>query len=68
MKLGPVTKLDKRNKTRSKQIDDDVISGNCGVTVIFTICGQFGDQKPDSERIVSKTYFFINNNLLFYKN
>ena len=26
MKLGPVTKLDKRNKTTSKRPDDDVMS------------------------------------------
>ena len=26
MKLGPVTKLDKRNKTRSKTLDDNVMS------------------------------------------
>ena len=25
MKLGPVTRLDKRNKTKSKKIDDDVM-------------------------------------------
>ena len=29
MKLGPVTKLDKRNKTRSKKFDDGAISNNC---------------------------------------
>ena len=28
MKLGPVTKLDKRNKTTSKKIDDDVMLAN----------------------------------------
>ena len=26
MKLGPVTKLDKRNKTTGKKFDDDVMS------------------------------------------
>ena len=26
MKLGPVTKLDKKNKTTSKKFDDDVMS------------------------------------------
>ena len=35
MKLGPVTKLDKRNKATSKQIDVDVMSENCDVIVIF---------------------------------
>ena len=42
MKLGPVTKLDKRNRTRSKKIDDDVMSENCDVIVIFWIFDQFG--------------------------
>ena len=31
MKLGPVTKLDKRNKTTSKKFDDDVMSEKCDV-------------------------------------
>ena len=35
MKLGPVTKLDKRNKTTSKKIDDDLILENCDVIAIF---------------------------------
>ena len=42
MKLRPVTKLDKRNKTTSKKFDDDVMSENCDVIVIFRIFGQFG--------------------------
>ena len=42
MKLGPVTKFDKRNRTRSKKIDDDVMSENCDVIVIFRIFDQFG--------------------------
>ena len=42
MKLGPVTKLDKRNKTTSKKFDDDVISANWDLIVIFPIYGQFG--------------------------
>ena len=68
MKLGPVTKLDKRNKTTSKKFDDDVMSENCDVIVIFPIYGQFGAiRKPDSGRIVCKTYIFINSNLLSYK-
>ena len=69
MKLGPVTKLDKRNKTTSKKIDDDVMSENCDVIAIFPIYGQFGAiWKPDSGRIVCKTYIFINSNLSSYKN
>ena len=35
MKLGPVTKHDKRNKTTSKNFDDDVMSGNCNVILRF---------------------------------
>ena len=35
MKLGPVTKLDERNKTTSKKFDDDVMSANCDVMFIF---------------------------------
>ena len=31
MKLGPVTKLDKRNETMSMSIEDDVMSSNCEV-------------------------------------
>ena len=69
MKLGPVIKLEKRNKTTSKKIDYDVISSKCDVIVVFPVDGQLGAiRKPDSERIVSKTYFFINSNRLSYKN
>ena len=48
MKLGPVTKFDKRIKTTSKNFDDDNI---------FPIYGQFGALwKPDSGHIVCKTF------------
>ena len=60
MKLGPVYKLYKRNKATSKNFDDDVMSGNCGVIVIFSIYSQFGAiRKPNSGRRVCKTYVFI---------
>ena len=69
MKLGPVTKLDKRNKTISKNFDDDVTSENCDVIAIFPIYGQFGAiWNPDSGRIVCKIYISTNSNLLSYKN
>ena len=69
MKLGSVTKLDKKNKTTSKNFDDDVISANCDVIVIFPIYSQFAAiRKLDSGRMVYKTYIFINSNLLSYKN
>ena len=49
MKLGLVTKLDKRNKTTSKKINGGVLSANFDVIVIFPIYGQFGAiWKPDS--------------------
>ena len=55
MKLGPVTKIDKKNKPASKKNKfDDVIA-------IFPICGQVGAiGKPDPGRIVCKTYISIN--------
>ena len=69
MKLGPVTKLDKRNKATSKEFDDDIMSENCNVIVIFSIYGQFGAiRKQDPGHRVCKIYVFINNNLLSYKN
>ena len=53
MKLGLVTKLDKRNKTTSKNFDNDVTLANCDVIVIFLISCQFGAiWKPDSGCIV----------------
>ena len=40
-----------------------------GVIAIFQIYSQFGAiRKPDSRRVVCKTYIFINSNLLSYKN
>ena len=69
MKLTSITKLDKRNKTTSKKFVDDVMSENCEVIVIFPIYDQFGAiRNPDFGRIFCKTYVFINNNLLSYKN
>ena len=64
MKLEPVTKLDKKNKTTSKKIDNDVILGNYDA-----IYGRFGSiRKPDSRHIVCKSYIFSDSNLLFYEN
>ena len=69
MKLGPVTKLGKRNKTPSKNFDDDVMSGNCDDIVIFQIFGQFGEfRRQDSGHRVCKSYVFSNSNLWSYKN
>ena len=70
MKVLPVTKLDKRNTATSKKNDDDdVMSENCDVTIIFPIYNQFvAILKRDPGHIVCKTYIFINSNLLSYKN
>ena len=57
MKLRPVTKLHKQNKTMSKKIDDDVMSENYGIILI---------SKLDSGWIVCKTHVFVNNNFLSY--
>ena len=58
MKLGPVTKLDKKNKITLRNFPDDVVLMNCGVIYILLIYGQFDSvRKPDSGRTVSKTYF-----------
>ena len=62
MKLGPLPTLDVKH-------DDDVMSPNCVVIIIFPIYGQFGAiRKPDSGRIVCKTYIFNKSDLLSYKN
>ena len=53
MKLGLVSKLDKKNKTLSKNFDDNVISENHDGIVISLIYGQFGAiENPDSRGIV----------------
>ena len=69
MKLGPVTKLHKKNKKNAKKIDDDIISANCDITIIFLIHGELGaNQKSNSRHTVCKTYLFINSTLSSYKN
>ena len=53
MKLMPVTEHDKKNKTTSRKFDDDVMSANCDVIVIFGNFGiflaslSFGSRIPD---------------------
>ena len=52
MKLGPVTKLDKRNKTTLKQFDNDVMSRIVTSLSIFhfmTNLGQSGSLIPAAE-------------------
>ena len=58
MKVGLVTKLDKRNKTTSRKNRDGVMPENCDVVIIFSIFGHFGGiRKPDSGRRVCKICF-----------
>ena len=69
MKLGPVTRLNKRNTVTSKEIDYNLISADCDVIVIFPIYDHFSAiGKLDSRRMVYKTYITTNSNLLSYKN
>ena len=64
MNLGPVPKLDKRDKATSKKFDDDLMSENCDVIFIFRIFGQCSAvQRPDSGHRVCKSYVFSNSNL-----
>ena len=61
MKLGPVTKLEKKNTSTSKRIDDGVISENFEIIVFFPIYGQISAiRKLDSGRMVYKTDIFSN--------
>ena len=65
MKLGLVTKAGKKSKSNLTKIDDDAVSENCDVIVIFTIYGQFGAiPNADSGDIACKTYIFIKSNFL----
>ena len=52
--------LNLTRETKRQKNDDRVMLENCDVIVIFLIYGQFGAiWKPDSGRIVCKTYVFI---------
>ena len=66
MKLGPVTKIDKRN---TKTCGNDVLSPNIDFIVIFRIYGQFeAIRKPNSRRMVCNSHIFMNINFSSYKN
>ena len=65
MKFGPVTKPYKESKTESKRVDNDFMSVNRDVIIIFQIYDQFGAiRKPDSRDTVCETFIFINSNYL----
>ena len=56
MELGPVIKVDKKNTTTSKTFDDDVMSANCDVIVVFPIYGHFAAiRTPHAGCMVYKT-------------
>ena len=53
----------------SKNFEDDVMSRNCDIIIIFPTDDQFGAiQKPNSGGMVCEICIFINSNLLPYKN
>ena len=69
MKLGPLTKLDKKKTATSKKIDDDIMEANFDVTYFFLIYGQFAAiWNPDTGAWSIKLTIFIKNNLLSCKN
>ena len=39
MKLGPVTKLDKINTTKLKKFDNDVVSEDYDIIIVFPVDG-----------------------------
>ena len=68
MKLGLVTKLDKKNKKTSKKFDVNLMSENYDVIVIFRSFGQFGAiRRLDSGHRVCKSYVFSKSSLWSYK-
>ena len=64
MKIGPVTKINKRNKATWKKFDDNVMLVN-----LHAIANDhFGPiRELDSRHIACQTYIFSNSNLLFCK-
>ena len=59
MKLGQVTKFNKSNTVTSRKTDDNVMSGNCDVTVIFPFHGQFrAIRKMNSGCMVCENLYF----------
>ena len=66
MKLGSVTKLNKKNKKKSKKLK---MTSCRHILAIFLIYGKSGAiWNPDSGHIICKNYLFINSILLFCKN
>ena len=60
MKLGPVSKLDKRNTEMSKKFYDHVMSVNFDVILSFQIYDQSREiEKPDFGRMICNTYISV---------
>ena len=60
MELGPLTKLHKRKSTMPKTMDNDVISENCDIIIIFLIYSPFGAiWKLDSRPTVCKNFLIV---------
>ena len=66
MKLGTVTKLEKRNKTTSEKCDDDFMSKICDVIVIFPIFGQFEAIRKIKKTLIVKSLFSENTYVCTY--
>ena len=63
MKLGPVTKFDKKKKITPKKFDVDVMLKNCDVIIIFRIFGKFGAiRRSDSGHRVKVLFWTKNTN------
>ena len=68
MNLGPVTIIEKLNKTTSKNFDYDFMLASFDVIVNFPICGQFGTiGMPDFGCTICKIYIFMKSSRLSYK-
>ena len=66
MKLEQVTLLDKRNMATLRKLDNDMMSINRDVIVIFLIYGQFGAiWKLVSRHMICKSDIFINSSSFF---
>ena len=69
MKLGQVTKLDKRNRATSKMFDDDFMPINCDPFFISPVYGQFVKiWRQNSEHMVHKLTFSLKVAFCFTKN
>ena len=64
MKFEPITKLVKRKKTTSKNVDEDVILENCDVSVISLFMVRF--MEPSQSRIRESVKLTFPSKVTFY--